>query len=56
MKVIAYSFYENPEVFSARNMRQAKRIATRIKNEQRKPEILTEKGYRATVECLFFAN
>jgi hypothetical protein len=46
MKVIAYSAWRKPEVFDARDSREAKRIARRIREEQRKPEIHTERSYK----------
>lgn len=47
MKVIAYSAWVKPEIYTVKNSRDAKRLARRIKNEeQKKCEIFTEYDYR----------
>lgn len=47
MKIIAFSAWVKPEVFTRRNSRDAKRLAARIKNEDQKlTTVLTEKQFR----------
>ena len=51
MKVIAYSAWTRPEVYTVKNTKQAKRLAKRIKNEEQKLcEILTEVEYNKEQE------
>ena len=47
MKVIAYSMWEKPRIYTVKNCRDAKRLARRLKDEEQKAvEIKTEKEHR----------
>ncbi len=45
MKVIAYSFWQKPEIYTVKSKRGAKVILRRIREEQKKGEVLTEREF-----------
>ncbi len=46
MKVIAYSNWQRPQIFSVKSNREAKRLKNQLKNQQFLVEIKTEKEWK----------